>query len=59
MNPGPLTLLGNDYAEDLLREMKLNKATLPAGATVAHLAAQIEASFRSRLQLIKQQGAYR
>ena len=38
MNPGPLTLLGNDYAEDLLREMKLNKGTLPAGATVAHLA---------------------
>jgi hypothetical protein len=38
MNPGPLTLLGNDYAEGLLREMKVSKATLPAGATVAHLA---------------------
>jgi hypothetical protein len=38
MNPGPLTLLGNDFAEKLLREMKLDKAQLPAGATVAHLA---------------------
>jgi hypothetical protein len=38
MNPGPLTLLGNDFAEKLLREMKLDKGQLPAGATVAHLA---------------------
>jgi hypothetical protein len=38
MNPGPLTLLGNDFAEKLLREMKLDKGPLPAGATVAHLA---------------------
>jgi hypothetical protein len=38
MNPGPLTLLGNEFAEGLMREMKLKKGTLPAGATVAHLA---------------------
>ncbi len=38
MNPGPLTLLGNDFAESLLREMKLAKQKLPSGATVAHLA---------------------
>ncbi len=38
LNPGPLTLLGNDFAEGLLREMNLDKAKLPAGATVAHLA---------------------
>ena len=38
MYPGPLTLLGNDFAESLLREMKLGKPQLPAGATVAHLA---------------------
>lgn len=38
MNPGPLSLLGNDYAEGLLREMKLKRTTLRAGATVAHLA---------------------
>jgi hypothetical protein len=38
MNPGPLSLLGNDFAEQLLAELKLNKARLPAGATVAHLA---------------------
>jgi hypothetical protein len=37
LNPGPLSLLGNDFAERLLGEMKLNKARLPAGATVAHL----------------------
>lgn len=36
--PGPLTLLGNNYAESLLREMGLNKAKLRDGATVAHLA---------------------
>ena len=35
---GPASLLGNDFAEGLLREMKLNRAKLPAGATVAHLA---------------------
>jgi hypothetical protein len=38
MNPGPISLLGNDFAESLVREMKLNKAKLPSGATVAHLA---------------------
>ena len=38
MNPGPLTLLGNDFAEGLLREMRLSKPSLPAGSTVAHLA---------------------
>lgn len=38
MNPGPLSILGNDFAESLLHEMRLNKARLPAGATVAHLA---------------------
>ncbi|WP_428939218.1 motility associated factor glycosyltransferase family protein [Fontivita pretiosa] len=38
LNPGPLWLLGNDFAENLLGEMKLNKAKLPSGATVAHLA---------------------
>jgi hypothetical protein len=37
LNPGPLSLVGNDFAERLLKEMKLNKARLPAGATVAHL----------------------
>lgn len=36
--PGPISLLGNDLAESLLAEMNLNKARLPAGATVAHLA---------------------
>jgi hypothetical protein len=38
LNPGPLWLLGNDFAENLLAEMKLGKAKLPSGATVAHLA---------------------
>ena len=36
--PGPSSLLGNDFADSLLREMKLPKARLPSGATVAHLA---------------------
>lgn len=38
LHPGPLSLLGNPFADDLLREMKLGKSYLPAGATVAHLA---------------------
>ncbi len=38
LNPGPLSLLGNDFVENLLREMKPNRPKLPAGATVAHLA---------------------
>jgi len=36
--PGPVSLNGNDFADALLHEMKLSKAKLPAGATVAHLA---------------------
>ena len=38
MMPGPITLLGNEYCEQLLRELNPNKPTLSAGATVAHLA---------------------
>jgi hypothetical protein len=38
LNPGPVTVLGNEWSESLLREMKLNKGTLRAGSTVAHLA---------------------
>lgn len=38
MHPGPVSLLGNDFADQLLRELRLDKAKLPAGATVAHLA---------------------
>ena len=38
LNPGPLTVLGNEFAESLLREMNPRKTILPAGATVAHLA---------------------
>lgn len=38
LHTGPLSLLGNDFAETLLTEMKLQKAKLPSGATVAHLA---------------------
>jgi hypothetical protein len=38
LHPGPLSLLGNDYAEGLLREMRVDKTRLTAGATVAHLA---------------------
>ncbi|HVT90340.1 MAG TPA: 6-hydroxymethylpterin diphosphokinase MptE-like protein [Tepidisphaeraceae bacterium] len=38
LNPGPLSVIGNEFAESLLAEMKLNKAKLPSGATVAHLA---------------------
>jgi hypothetical protein len=34
---GPLTVLGNEFAESLLREVALQKPILPAGATVAHL----------------------
>ncbi|HEX4794094.1 MAG TPA: 6-hydroxymethylpterin diphosphokinase MptE-like protein [Humisphaera sp.] len=36
--PGPVSVLGNTFAEGLLREMQLNKARLRDGATVAHLA---------------------
>jgi hypothetical protein len=38
MNPGPLSLLGNDFADRLIPELRLEKARLPSGATVAHLA---------------------
>jgi hypothetical protein len=36
--PGPIRLLGNEYADTLVREMSLGKDRLRAGATVAHLA---------------------
>ncbi len=36
--PGPITMIGNDFAEKLLMEMQPGKGTLRAGATVAHLA---------------------
>lgn len=38
LNPGPLSLLGNSFIEQLLREMKLHRPGLASGATVAHLA---------------------
>lgn len=40
LHPGPTALLGNDFADGLLREMvgEINKLRLPAGATVAHTA---------------------
>lgn len=38
LNPGPLTLLGNDFAEGLLKDMRPAKPPLRAGSTVAHLA---------------------
>ena len=38
LHTGPVTIIGNDMAEGLLREMNLNKTGLPSGSTVAHLA---------------------
>ena len=38
LHPGPVTVLGNEWAESLLREMDLKKTSLTAGSTVAHLA---------------------
>jgi hypothetical protein len=38
MYPGPVSILGNDYADGLLAEMKPDKERLRPGATVAHLA---------------------
>ena len=38
MYPGEIRLLGNEFADGMLREMKLSRARLQAGATVAHLA---------------------
>lgn len=36
--PGPISLLGNEFADSLLSELGLAKTRLRAGATVAHLA---------------------
>ncbi|MCC6241117.1 MAG: DUF115 domain-containing protein [Phycisphaerales bacterium] len=38
MYPGPISVLGNDFAERLVKENRLGRACLSAGATVAHLA---------------------
>ncbi len=38
MYRGPVSLLGNEFADGLLREMGLSRSRLPGGATVAHLA---------------------
>ena len=38
MYPGPVSLLGNRFAELALRESRVSKTELPGGATVAHLA---------------------
>ncbi|MGC4033419.1 MAG: DUF115 domain-containing protein [Tepidisphaeraceae bacterium] len=38
LHPGPLSLLGNDFIDRILAEMKLDRPRLPGGATVAHLA---------------------
>jgi len=38
MYPGPISLVGNEFAERLVREMDLRKGAVRAGATVAHLA---------------------
>ncbi|MGD0464363.1 MAG: 6-hydroxymethylpterin diphosphokinase MptE-like protein [Tepidisphaeraceae bacterium] len=38
MMTGPVNLIGNDFADGLLRELKLGKPSLTSGATVAHLA---------------------
>jgi hypothetical protein len=38
MMTGPVSILGNDFAEALVREMKISKGSLTSGATVAHLA---------------------
>ncbi|MDP9173542.1 MAG: DUF115 domain-containing protein [Planctomycetota bacterium] len=38
MMTGPVNVIGNDFAEGLLRELNLNKPALTSGATVAHLA---------------------
>jgi len=37
LHTGPISFVGSDYADDLLREMKLNRPRLRSGATVAHL----------------------
>jgi hypothetical protein len=38
MHTGPVSVVGNDFADALLREMELERPRLQAGATVAHLA---------------------
>jgi hypothetical protein len=38
MYPGPVSILGNDYADKLIAEMPVERERLRAGATVAHLA---------------------
>jgi hypothetical protein len=38
MYPGPISILGNDYADSLIAETRPEKERLPSGATVAHLA---------------------
>jgi hypothetical protein len=38
MNPGPISLLGNEFADGLIRELRPQMARLRSGATVAHLA---------------------
>jgi hypothetical protein len=38
MMTGPVTVIGNDFAEALIRELSLKKKSLTSGATVAHLA---------------------
>ena len=38
MTTGPVTVIGNDFAESMVRELKLQKYGLTSGATVAHLA---------------------
>ncbi|MFN4244256.1 MAG: motility associated factor glycosyltransferase family protein [Tepidisphaerales bacterium] len=38
LHPGPVSLVGNDYADSMLRELNPSVPRLPAGATVAHLA---------------------
>ena len=38
MYPGPVSLLGNKFAESMLRELSIGKMEMTGGATVAHLA---------------------
>ncbi len=38
LHTGPVSLIGNDMAENLLREMRIGKSKLQSGSTVAHLA---------------------
>lgn len=38
LHPGPVTTLGNEFADTLLHEIRTDKGRLRAGATVAHLA---------------------